>query len=134
MKKIIITMTLVIATSFASAQTYLKSIPEKGVKVYCELFIRSVLTFSDDIYYAEVDFGQRSNDQINNKNTLMTENGKKMPFRSRIDALNYMSCFGWNYEFTYLRDSVNTMLLSKFVTSSQQVREGLRLKEEPKEK
>jgi hypothetical protein len=61
MKKIIITMALVIATSFVSAQTYLKSIPEKGVKVYCELFIRSVLTFSDDIYYAEVDFGQRSN-------------------------------------------------------------------------
>jgi hypothetical protein len=72
MKKIIITMALVIATSFVSAQTYLKSIPEKGVKVYCELFIRSVLTFSDDIYYAEVDFGQRSNNQINNKNTLPT--------------------------------------------------------------
>lgn len=66
-------------------------------KVYCELVgNQKLLTGKVSV---SVDFGQQSHFK---DNRLVDANGQIMTFNSMVDAMNYMSTLGWEFEQAYV--------------------------------
>ena len=65
------------------------------------------------------------------------ENGEKMNFNSMIDAVNYLAKLGWELILAYpvtptqgmSKDPVYHYILCKKVTSDEQIKEGINLKD-----
>lgn len=100
-------------------------------KVYCEISCWS--SGLSDKKTVEVDFGQYSN-WLSGNRRLADENGKAIAFNSMIEATNYMARRGWTLEQAYVvsRQTNGTSitpilhyLMSKMVTSDEQIVEGL---------
>ncbi len=108
------------------------SYAQKPFKVYIELLGHQKGLFSDKVKIT-VDYGQAQS-FFNNKNkqTLVDENGKKISFNSMVDAMNYFGEAGWSFEQAYVitddKDNVYHWLLSKEVTSADQITEGFNTK------
>jgi hypothetical protein len=66
-------------------------------KVYCEI-VGTMKMLSGKVSVS-VDFGQQS---YFKDNRLVDENGDIMTFNSMIDAMNYMSTLGWEFEQAYV--------------------------------
>lgn len=66
-------------------------------KVYCEI-VGTMKIFSGKVTIS-VDFGQQSAYQ---DNRLVDESGKVMTFNSMVDAMNFMSTKGWEFEQAYV--------------------------------
>ena len=68
---------------------------------------------------------------------LVDENGEKMNFNSMIDAVNYLAKLGWELILAYpitptqgmSKDPVYHYILCKKVTSDEQIKEGINLKD-----
>jgi hypothetical protein len=87
MKKIIISICAVLVGIICYGQE----------KVYCELVgTQKLLTGKVSV---SVDFGQQS---YFKDNRLVDENGEVMTFNSMVDAMNYMSTLGWEFEQAYV--------------------------------
>ncbi len=100
-------------------------------KVYCE--ITSILNNYTAQTTVEVNFGQS---QTQN-NTLVDNEGRPIVFNSNIDAMNYMSRRGWEFEQIYIdklsgKDSDATRIchciMSKFVNPDNPINEGFKVK------
>lgn len=124
MKKIILTF-LMLLPLMAFSQ-------EGSRKVYCELvgtgkFLSSKVT-------VKVDFGQSTSYWSgNSKQGLVDENGKSKEFNSMVDAMNYLGAFGWEFVQAYVvtensNQNVYHWLLSKEVTTDNELKEGLKTK------
>lgn len=66
-------------------------------KVYCEI-VGTMKILSGKVSVS-VDFGQQS---YFKDNRLVDENGDIMTFNSMVDAKNYMSTLGWEFEQAYV--------------------------------
>jgi len=71
---------------------------EAQSKIYCDLTATSNLFSSKISVY--VDFGQETS--LLSDDRLVDENGNILLFNSMIDAMNYMSTLGWEFEQTYV--------------------------------
>lgn len=66
-------------------------------KVYCEI-VGTMKILSGKVSVS-VDFGQQS---YFKDNRLVDDNGNIMTFNSMVDAMNYMSTLGWEFEQAYV--------------------------------
>lgn len=107
-------------------------------QAYCEIVGTGNLTGTK--VKIEIDFGQKVSWMgQKNQRTLVDEQGKKMEFNSMMDAVNYLAQYGWTLHSTYAiteskgmggNGSVYHYILTKTVTSDEEVKEGIRLKAE----
>jgi len=133
MKKTLLFVALVLATMCLNAQT--------THTVYCEL-LGEETTFGNKVKVS-VDFGQKGCYKFSD-NTLVDENGKDIKFNSMVDAMNYMSKFGWKFLQTYVFISTTLdkgskvyeyhWILSKDVTNDNDVTNGFSTKEQYEQK
>ena len=107
---------------------------QEPTTVYCSI-AGSQLTGRANGYIGPVELNLGNN----TKSTiyLRDENGKRINFDTMIQALNYMSARGWRLVSTYtlyspsliensnLDEDIIVMILSKEVTSTEQITEGL---------
>lgn len=126
MKRLI---TLLIAT-FNIAVLY----ATEPTTIYCSIS-GSHLASQPNGYIGQVDvnFGQKRSA----KDYLVDNNGKRINFETMIGALNYMAKAGWHLESTYtqfepsliessgLDECIIVMILSKKITSEEQIAEGI---------
>lgn len=124
MKKIIMLSVLALMCVYVRAQH----------TVYCE-----VMQFNTGSPKAliVVDFGNKGADEI------VDENGKKIKFKSSVDALSYFEKLGWSVVSAYSVVAYNGLanvptvryLLQKKVASYDEKMDGIRIKKcEPKKK
>ena len=122
------TTTLLIAMLLA-----ISAMAQSPYKVYCSIWGN---TASRIIGYAYIDYGQEDM----SRNWLVNDSGKGIHFNSIIDVLNYMSERGWELEAAYdtqtpnildntKSDTRQTLIMSKMVTSKEQITEGICTKE-----
>lgn len=117
MKKYFFSLLFAFGSLFLNAQT-INDIPIKDIDVeYIQITGKSVpLTTKQDI---SIDFGQRSKYFRPKTNMIKDENGKTIDFNSMIDALNYMSNFGFELVSSHglfnqnLNDRINYFILRK---------------------
>ena len=69
-------------------------------------------------------------DNMRDENNLRDENGKKIEFKSMVDAMNYMSKRGWDYVecVTYAdfgKQNVVHYIFRKYVTNDKEAKEGI---------
>ena len=131
-----------LACCMASAQTDTTSTNDllveepqpKPFKAYCEIV--SYEGFLSHKATVNIDFGQASNFWSNDRQ-LVDENGRGIVFNSILDAVNYMAERGWVFESVYVIQSMSKgdsgtayrhWVLSKTVTSRDQIAEGLHFK------
>lgn len=101
-------------------------------KVYSEIV--GTRKFASSKVSVEVDLGQvkRANDKF-----LVDENGKRVIFNSMIDALNFMSEQGWEFEQAYIvtqdQQNIYHYVLSKEIEEDGFIRDGLKTKKSFKE-
>lgn len=127
MKKLFLIIVLAVLTTAAIAQ--------EPYKAYCEIVGTGNITGTK--VKIEVDFGQKAKWAAPNARILVNENGEKMNFNSMMDAVNYLAKFGWELTLAYLatptqgisKDPVYHYILCKKVTSDEQIKEGIYLKE-----
>ena len=126
MKRFFLVIVLAILTMAAIAQ--------EPYKAYCEIVGTGNITGTK--VKIEVDFGQKAKWATPNARFLVDENGKKMNFNSMMDAVNYLAKFGWELVLAYpitetgiSKDNVYHYILCKEVTSDEQIKEGIQLKE-----
>lgn len=102
--------------------------------VYCEIIQFNTGTPKAVI---SVDFGNKGTDEI------VDENGKKVKFKSSVDALSYFEKLGWSVVSAYSVLAYNGLanvptvryLLQKKVASYDEKMDGIRIKKcEPKKK
>lgn len=106
---------------------------QEPYKVFCELLGSG--KFMSNKVTVTVDFGQKTKFWTGNaKQYLVDENGEKLEFNSMVDAMNYMGKRNWVLEQAYVvttnNQNVYHWLLSKKVTSDEQIKEGFMTKEE----
>ena len=124
MKKIIMLSVLALMCVYVRAQH----------TVYCEIIQFNTGTPNALI---AVDFGNKGTDEI------VDENGKKIKFKSSVDALSYFEKLGWSVVSAYSVVAYNGLanvptvryLLQKKVDSYDEKMDGIRIKKcEPKKK
>ena len=124
MKKIIMLSVLALMCVYVRAQH----------TVYCEIIQFNTGTPKALIV---VDFGNKGADEI------VDENGKKIKFKSSVDALSYFEKLGWSVVSAYSVVAYNGLanvptvryLLQKKVDSYDEKMDGIRIKKcEPKKK
>lgn len=123
MKRIFLLLML-FASSYAMSQ--------KPYKVFCELLgTGKIMSTKVGI---SVDFGQKTSIYNSYKQKLVDEKGKSIEFNSMVDAMNYMAKSGWVFEQAYYvtigGQNVIHWLLSKEVTSDEEIKEGFITKQE----
>ena len=130
MKKLFLVVVLAVLTTAAIAQ--------EPYKAYCEIVGTGNITGTK--VKIEVDFGQKAKPGLwgtTNARFLVDENGEKMNFNSMMDAVNYLAKFGWELILAYQvtptqgmsKDPVYHYILCKKVTSDEQIKEGINLKD-----
>ena len=88
MKKLLFVIVALFVAVAASAQN----------KVFCELVgIQGLFTKKVNV---SVDFGQES--KLFSNEQLVDEKGNIITFNSMVDAMNYMSKLGWEFEQAYI--------------------------------
>lgn len=100
-------------------------------KVYCRL-VEGSSPFGRKVSVS-IDFGQKQGWN----NSLVDEQGKTLRFNSMIDAMNYMSELGREFEQAYVvtgnRDStvysVTHWILSKYVEQQSEIEDGIRTRD-----
>lgn len=104
---------------------------QKPYKVYCQIVGSETLSGEVKI---RIDFGQ---DRFDN-NKLVDEKGEDVKFNSMMDAVNYISKRGWDFEQTYAfsvgGNGVYHYMFSKQVTDDSQIKDGILIKEDFKKK
>lgn len=104
-------------------------------KAYAELLGYQKGLFSNKIK-VRVDFGQDVSFWKQGDMMLVDENGKDIVFNSMVDAMNFMGKNGWSFVQAYVvtegNQNVYHWLLSKEVTSEDQIKEGFQVKSDSK--
>lgn len=127
MKKYFILFFLLLTGTMLSAQD--------KYKAYCSL-IGDENSLKKGIVNVRIDYGQ--SDLKDNK--FVDENGEEIKFRTMVATMNFMSKLGWNLEQVYNRyDQIDgspiiIWVLSKEVSSDEEITEGFQTKKMFKEK
>ena len=118
-----------LTTLFFAMLLTVSAMAQKPYKVYCEVWGETTI---DVIGYIYIDFGQ---DDVS-RNWLVDNKGKGIHFNSMIQAINYLSERGWELEAAYntckpyyldetKTETRHTLIMSKVVTSKEQITEGI---------
>ena len=125
MKKVFIIMMMALMSLCAQAQNVLQSMDK--YPVYCN--VMGYNFWGVGKVKVQLDLGRKANSK--GFDSLYDENGKKMKFNTMVAVLNYMGQRGWKCINTYYITKGNTnvihYLLEKWVTSDEEVIEGLSL-------
>lgn len=125
MKRMFLFVSLLVCFAFAA----------NAREVYCELLGTSNISGSK--VKVEVDFGEEKNPWgRDNRDMLVDDNGKPIKFNSMVDAMNYMSQFGWKFKAAYFVSiggkEVIHWLLYKEVEDDSEIKEGITQKRDLK--
>lgn len=128
MKKLFIAFMMALMSIGAHAQT---EVHQSGKRpVYC--CVMGYNFWGVGKVKVQLDLGRKTNTQ--SFDSLYEPNGKKMKFNSMMSVLNYMSERGWrcinNYYLTKGNNQVIHYLMEKWITSDDEITEGLSLKED----
>lgn len=104
-------------------------------EVYCELL--GISNISGSKVKVEVDFGEEKNKWgKDSRDVLVDADGKPIKFNSMVDAMNYMSQFGWKFKSAYFvtvgGSNVIHWLLYKEVENDSEIKEGITQKRDLK--
>ena len=130
MKKYLATLLLALLVSFSFAQAQQSN--EQSRKYYCEIkcYEKGLKSNKKVIF----DFGKTISKDIwncsNHKLRFVDENGKRMKFRSIVDAANFLEEKGWTlqkaYSSTYTnKKSVKHYIFYKEAEGYDEIKEGL---------
>ena len=141
MKKITLLLVLLVSALMGFAQDVLEIAPAQvsevegfnpaAKRVYAQLSCEEQL-FSTKVKVS-IDFGQSTSWLFSmSESRLVDKNGKEIKFNSMIDALNYLTQFGWRFAQAYVvprgtRDEVGGTtywILYKDVDDYSQISEG----------
>lgn len=123
MKKILLILILFVGIIVDAQEPY---------KVYVELVGIQKGLFSEKVTIT-VDFGQEvSFWKRGRDNKIVDENGKDIVFNTMVDAMNFMGKRGWQFVQAYVvtegNSNVYHWLLSKVVTSDDQIKDGFNVR------
>lgn len=125
MKKILLMAIFAIGIVFAS----------NAKEVFCEI-LGTYLNITASRIRIEVDFGEEQRNRWSNENVLYDSSGKPMKFNTMVDALNYLSQFGWKFKSAYYVGLTNSQvvhwLMSKEVENDEEIKEGIIQKRDQK--
>lgn len=128
MKKIYLIVVFALFCAMANAQSATQ--PGEKYPAYCCVMGYNALGFGK--VKVQIDLGRKANNK--GFDSLYESDGKKMKFKSMMGVLNYMGERGWrcinNYPITKGNAQVVHYLLEKWVSSDEEITEGLTLKEE----
>lgn len=101
MKKFLFALLLLVSTTSSKAQT-VNGIPLQELDVEYILIRGMAKLFSKQVQ-VEIDFGQRKKMFTTGKETFIKDDqGRNVIFNSMIDALNYMSEYGYGFVNAYV--------------------------------
>jgi len=110
-------------------------------EIYCMILGRATnLLGMGSKCTVEVDFGEGQGAWSGGiDNTLVDENGKAIKFKSMIDAMNFMSKFGWKFLDAYAitlgpNNYVYHWIMTKTVHGDESGREGITQRRDTKKK
>ena len=131
MKKVLLLLVLAFMSLCAQAQNVMQSGDKNPA--YCVVMGYNVWGFGK--VKVQLDLGRKTNN--NGFDSLYDENGKKMKFNSMVSVLNYMGQHGWRCINTYYltKGSTNVIhyLMEKWISSDDEITEGLILKTDTEE-
>lgn len=118
MKKIVVSLVFLLVCVSAFSRT-----------AYCEL-LGTAANLSGTKVKVQVDFGEVKNSWGNDgRDFLVDASGNDIKFNSMVDAMNYMSQFGWECVQTYVvtvgGSNVIHWLLAKEIENESQIRQGI---------
>lgn len=127
MRKFILLVVVSLMGGIAMAQSV--SVPEGKHPVYCELVGYNF--WGAGKVKARLDMGRK----VPNREGFeyIYEDGKKKKFNTMMEVLNYMAKRGWTVHSSYVvsegmsHNNVLHFLLIKFITSDEEIEEGLEL-------
>ncbi|MBQ7869024.1 MAG: hypothetical protein IJ355_01635 [Prevotella sp.] len=127
MKKILIVLLSVL---FSILGIKAQNLPQKR-PVYCNVMGYNFWGFGK--VKVQLDMGRKTD--IKGFDALYGEDGKKLKFNTMMQVLNYMGERGWRVVNTYYitessKQNVIHYLLEKWISSEDEITEGLILKEE----
>lgn len=85
-------------------------------KVYCAIWGSETTSFEGYVY---IDYGQDDDRQ----NYLVNSEGKGIKYNSLVQAANYLAEYGW--ELTEIYNQPRRWILSKEVSSDEEITEGI---------
>ncbi len=100
MKKLLLTLIITISALAAKSQTVNGISLDKIDATYIDIV--EYRKFVSDKVNILLDYGQRSHILYNEEQFVKDENGKDMEFNSIIDALNFLSTYGFEYIDSYV--------------------------------
>ncbi|MBN1989417.1 MAG: hypothetical protein JW783_08485 [Bacteroidales bacterium] len=103
MKKLLLAFAIAISALAIKAQT-VNGIPLDKIDV-TYIDIVEYRKFVSDKVNIQLDYGQRSHILYNEERFVKDENGKDMEFNSMMDALNFLSKYGYEYIDSYVTRS-----------------------------
>lgn len=123
MKKLLTTLTVLLVTMTMYAQ--------ENYTAYAELLGSQKGLFSKKVK-VNVDFGQEVSFWKSGDMRLVSEDGSDIVFNSMVDAMNFMGKCGWKFVQAYVvtegNQNVYHWLLSKEVSSEEEIKEGFNVK------
>jgi hypothetical protein len=126
MKKLLLISVLLFSISLFARD------PWNPARAYCEIVGTGNLTGTK--VKIEIDFGQAKHFWTGSTDKfLVDKSGKEIKFNSMVDALNYMSQFGWRFEQAYVvtenssmsKQNVYHYLLSKELSGDTEMDSGI---------
>ncbi|MDX9854410.1 MAG: hypothetical protein RBS81_11560 [Tenuifilaceae bacterium] len=100
MKKLLLTLIITISALAAKSQTVNGISLDKIDATYIDIV--EYKKFVSDKVNILLDYGQRSHIIYNEEQFVKDKNGKDMEFNSIIDALNFLSKYGYEYIDSYI--------------------------------
>ena len=100
MKKLLLTLIITISALAAKSQTVNGISLDKIDATYIDIV--EYRKFVSNKVNILLDYGQRSHILYNEEQFVKDENGKDMEFNSIIDALNFLSTYGFEYIDSYV--------------------------------
>ncbi len=85
-------------------------------KIYCEIAPND--TFMGLKGTVRANYGQAIK-FTQGQNTLVDDNGSPIVFNSIVDAVNYLSYLGWNFEASYVDDGIRKYFMSKIINNDE---------------
>ena len=135
MKKLLLSLLLLVTISNVYSQD-----SAKATQAYCEIVGTGNLTGTK--VKIEIDFGQAKKYwTMANDKFMVDESGKEIKLNSMVDAMNYMSTFGWSFVQAYVitesggmtKQNVYHYILSRNILPGEKINDGIITKKDFKE-
>ena len=118
------------------AVSALAGMAQEQYKVFAELLGHQKRLFSNQVNVT-VDFGQKVSFWKPGDMKIVDNEGRDVVFNSMVDAMNFMGKNGWHFEQAYVvtvgNQNVYHWLMSKMISSDDEIKSGFNVKADIKE-